>query len=236
MVCVPCGPFVMGSDPGEGDGDEMPEHVVTLSAYCIDRTEVTVTAYLACVGAGGCGSPHGPHGTDDYPVGNVTWLQAAGYCSFAGKRLPTEAEWEKAARGGCELAGDAASCDGPDERTWPWGDDAPTCDRAVFLGCGTGTARVGSVSPLGDSPYGLQDMAGNAQEWVADYYDAAWYGGCGEPCVDPTGPATSITNMRVARGGDRSGSAAAVRAANRYWFARDFADYDLGFRCAAAAP
>jgi formylglycine-generating enzyme required for sulfatase activity len=229
MVLVPAGPFVMGSDPGEGGTDEEPEHVVRLSAYCIDVTEVTAADYRACVAAAGCVAPSCEYRPDDHPVVCVDWSRAAAYCAWAGKRLPTEAEWEKAARGGCELAAPAA-CGIEDERTYPWGDAPPSCALANGEGCGGNTDAVGS-RPAGDSAYGAHDMSGNAWEWVADWYDAGYYATCASGCSDPAGPGSGAD--RVLRGGSwLYGGASDVRAAYRFWLDPTTALNDLGLRCA----
>lgn len=243
MVYVPCGPFVMGSDPGEGFDDERPEHTVALSGYCIDRAEVTNAQWRSCVAAGGCRPPaggpssrtradyHANPAFDDYPVINVDWDQATAYCARAGKRLPTEAEWEKAARGGCETIAPAA-CGIEDERTYPWGDSSPTCDIAGFFGCLRDTSGVGARSPAGDSPYGAQDMAGNVWEWVADWYDAACYATCASDCLDPAGPGSSVDGTRVQRGGSWSSDPGLLRAAHRVRSNPSNAADDVGLRCA----
>ena len=184
MVLVPAGTFQMGCDSAHNGGygcgaahsDELPLHMVTLDAYRIDRTEVTNAQYAQCVAAGGCTvpadyssstcSPYYNKATyAKYPVIHVTWHQADAYCRWAGKRLPSEAEWEKAARGAS------------DTRAYPWGDGTPTC--ALVNGdvngyCVGDTNAVGSY-PAGVSPYGALDMAGNVWEWVNDWYSDTYY-------------------------------------------------------------
>ena len=215
MVYVPCGPFVMGSDPGEGFAREMPEHVVTLSAYCIDLTEVTAAAYRACMAAGGCTAPVLAYRPDEHPVDHVDWNQMSAYCAWAGKRLPTEAEWEKAARGGCDMVA-PETCGTEDERTYPWGEEEPTCSRANYRE-GTsscmGEADTVGVRPLGDSPYGVHDMAGNVRELVSDWYGDTYYSTCASGCGDPTGP--SLGGFRIIRGGDFMHPSSYVRTAHR---------------------
>jgi serine/threonine-protein kinase len=229
MVCVPEGGFVMGSTTS--DADEQPERTVTLSAFWIDLTEVTADAFRACVEADQCAEPM-PGASCTYvdgsmgarPVDCVNWFHAAGYCTWAGKRLPTEAEWEKAARG-------------TDARTYPWGESVPSCELAVMDdgtgdGCGTdGMANVGT-KPAGASPYGALDMAGNAEEWVADWYDAGYYDVA--PDEDPPGPADYVNSPRRSiRGGAYRDGAGGLRAADR-----SFGDAEnailpgTGFRCA----
>lgn len=223
MVEIPAGPFTMGSEDLE---NEQPVRIVSLDTYWIDRTEVTVAAYRACVESGCCEAltpgercNDGVAGRDDHPITCVSWAQANRYCECQGKALPTEAQWEKAARG-------------TDGRAYPWGDTpAPNCSRAAMneggLGCGTSaTLPVGSRSPLGDSPYGVQDMAGNAWEWVADYegtYDP-------EDLDDPTGPATG--SRRVLRGASWTHSdSQRFRTTYRNFTNPALAFDDFGMRC-----
>lgn len=155
-------------------------------------------------------------GREHEPITFVSWADAEAYCAWAGKALPTEAEWERAAKGG---AG---------ERRFPWGDEAPTCERAVLFArvdCEPGVAPVGSRSPQGDSPDGCRDMAGNVAEWTAD-----WYGPYSEDAAeDPTGPAEGT--LRVMRGGNFRDPPAAVRTTAR-WGAEPTAYSEaVGFRC-----
>jgi len=195
-ILIPAGSFWMGCNAAvdsECAYDEKPYHEVTLSGYYIDRTEVTLDAYNACIDAGYCTAIDDWHsgcnsdyysGRGNHPINCVTWQQASAYCSWAGKRLPTEAEWEKAARG-------------PDGRKFPWGNGAASCSYAVMYdesaggsGCGlSSTMEVCSKSPAGDSPYHLCDMAGNVWEWVADWYAINYY--ANSPSVDPQGPDVS---------------------------------------------
>lgn len=163
MILIPAGPFTMGADEG-GEPDEHPAHVVELSAFYIDRTEVTSGDYAECVAAKRCRPPR--HIKDrfeapDRPVVGVAWKDAKDYCHFRGKRLLTEAEWEKAARG-------------KDGRTFPWGNDEPTADRGCFEWAEPRPCLPGSF-PAGDSPYGVTDMAGGVWEWLADVYDPGYY-------------------------------------------------------------
>ncbi|MFO0606558.1 MAG: formylglycine-generating enzyme family protein [Polyangiales bacterium] len=163
-VVVAAGPFVMGADAG-GEADERPRHTVTVAAFRIDRTEVSRGDFARCVRAGRCAPPRdvGPRFRDDgQPVVGVSWTQARAYCAWAGGRLPTEREWEKAARG-------------TDGRTYPWGEEAPTAARAVFgRGHDGAPDRVGA-RPAGASPYGALDMAGNVWEWTESPYDPFAY-------------------------------------------------------------
>jgi formylglycine-generating enzyme required for sulfatase activity len=222
QVFVESGLFTMGSsvDDPQANADELPQHEVTLDSFWIDRTEVTNAQYAACIAAGACSAPvHSTHfgrpELENHPVFGVSWFEAVAYCAWAGRRLPTEAEWEKAARGA-------------DERLYPWGNEAPSSDRLNFDLQHEGTFPVGSF-PAGASPYGALDMAGNVWEWTADTYDSAYY--ASSPSDNPPGPPESV-NWRVIRGGAWNTAPRAVRAANRFWSfpKRDYFD---GFRCAA---
>jgi formylglycine-generating enzyme required for sulfatase activity len=229
MALVPEGPFVMGSDPGEGDAWERPEHTVIVSSFCIDRTEVTSAQYRACSASGPCREPSCTQRTDEHPVTCVSWDDAQTYCAWLGKRLPTEAEWEKAARGGCEIVAPAA-CGPEDERNYPWGDATPTCDLASVGGC-SACQPVGAHSPAGDSPYGPSDMAANAYEWTADWLDSAYYAECGPGCYDPPGPASSPDGARAIRGGDCISLPQFARVTYRNEIEPTARPWTLGFRC-----
>jgi formylglycine-generating enzyme required for sulfatase activity len=174
MLLVPAGTFSMGADQG-GEDDEHPAHPVTLAAFYLDRTEVTNAAYTECVHAHTCrlpdaGSARANHaGSDEafrhanQPVVGVSWDDAAQYCRFRGKRLPREAEWERAARG-------------DDARRFPWGNDAPTPAHAAFgRALSTGTTDDVGTHPAGRGPYGHDDLAGNVWEWMEDEYDPIAY-------------------------------------------------------------
>ena len=229
MVWIPGGTFQMGSASG-GEDDERPAHAVTLSGYYMDRTEVTVSAYGACVSAGRCRTPlsgtfytWGEAGKERHPVNGVSWDDAVAYCGWRGARLPTEAEWEYAARGS-------------DGRTYPWGNGAPTNSRLQWSGDCGGTACAGGTTPVGThsagrSPFGLEDMAGNVWEWVSD-----WKGGYPSGAVrDPSGATSG--QYRVLRGGSwESGFAAwGVRSASRWATAASHRNFGVGFRCARGA-
>jgi formylglycine-generating enzyme required for sulfatase activity len=218
MVYVPAGEFNMGSDDTNSDADEHPRHTVSLDAYWIDRTEVTQAMYAACVQAAVCEDvahpPADAAGSD--PVQGVTWPNAAAYCEWVGRRLPTEAEWEKAARG-------------TDGRIYPWGDQAPNSELGNFEKQQDGAQPVGSY-PQGASPYGVLDMAGNVYEWVADWYDPDYYGQ--SPSENPKGAGSSL--QRVLRGGNWNSNADTLRSSNRFWAFPGRNDFD-GFRCALGA-
>jgi formylglycine-generating enzyme required for sulfatase activity len=224
MVFVPAGKFSMGSDEAdpEAERDEKPQHTPHLDAYWIDQTEVTNAMYARCVETGACTAPmhSAPYKLPEYaqhPVFGVTWFQAQEYCLWAGRRLPTEAEWEKAARG-------------TDGRRYPWGNAAPDLNLLNFGKLIGDTSEVGSY-PAGASPYGALDMAGNVWEWVSDGYRADYY--AHSPEVNPPGGASA--NQRVVRGGAWGVDARAVRVANRFWAFPGRNDTD-GFRCALSAP
>jgi len=205
LVPIPAGDFTMGCNAAvDADcaDDEQPMHVVTLSAFEIDKTEVTQAQYSACVVAGACEPPACDWNCDhtDFPASCLVWAQANAYCSFVGERLPSEAEWEKAARGEQGLK-------------YPWGADAPDCMRANMAGCADGALPVGSLT-AGASPYGVLDMAGNMVELVADWYDAGYY--AESPAADPRGPAKGT--RYGGRGGGFKSGADFLRASKRDWF------------------
>jgi formylglycine-generating enzyme required for sulfatase activity len=219
LVPVPAGEFSMGCDHAADAAcpdDEQPLHSVTLSAFEIDRTEVTQAAYTACLMDGACEPPSCDWSCDNasFPASCVTWSQAAAYCAWAQKRLPTEAEWEKAARG-------------TEGNRYPWGNDEPSCSLANMAGCGDHAVAVGSSS-AGKSPYGALDMAGNVVELVADWYDAGYY--ATSPAADPPGPKTG--KRYSGRGGGFKSGPDYLRSSKRDWYDPTDSAVSLGFRCA----
>lgn len=236
MACVPAGPFVRGCDGDTCVPPNWPAREVTLSTFAIDRREVIQLDYAACAAEGACPPAadvdlcaNGKDSVqDDLPVDCVPWEAARAYCEFVGKRLPTEAEWEKAARG-------------DDARPYPWGEDPATCDRAVMWdepygnddwGCWVGHTWAPGSKPLGDSPYGLHDMAGNAREWVADWWSAEDLAEFDGP--DPVGPASG--SQRVMKGGRDISTDDELFAYQRESEPPDFAGPSTGFRCAVSLP
>jgi len=218
MVYVSAGEFLMGSEKLMAKRNEGPEHTVYLDAFYIDKYEVTNAQYRKCGEAGACNTPSDTTYYDNadyaqHPVVYVNWYQAEAYCQWASKRLPTEAEWEKAARG-------------TDGRTYPWGEGID-CDHAQYSQCGGRTVPVGS-KPKGASPYGALDMAGNVWEWVADWYDSDYYSQ--SPGRNPLGPDSG--ESRVMRGGPRGGDPGVVRITDRYRDAPYSQNIGVGFRCA----
>jgi len=222
-VEVPAGTFQMGSTSGAPD--EQPVHRVSGAAFVMDRYEVTNARYALCVADGICSPPsltssfkrpayYGVAELADYPVIHVSWGQADTFCAWAGGRLPTEAEWERAARGTA------------DSRTYPWGDSAPDCDKANFAGCIGDTDRVGR-RPAGQSPYGVFDMAGNVWEWTADWYEAGYY--TRSPDQEPTGPDAGY--MKVMRGGCWVSGTSSLRATCRKAELPSSWAPNVGFRC-----
>jgi formylglycine-generating enzyme required for sulfatase activity len=242
-VYVPAGDFVMGSveDDFMVTADELPQHRVYLDAFWIDQTEVTNAMFAAFLNEVGNQEDGGnawmnvhitdpkivqegelwqpKAGYENHPVVQVTWYGAQAYCDWAGRRLPTEAEWEKAARG-------------TEGQTYPWGDADPTCDLTNYDGwCWVRhTTPVGSY-PEGQSPYGALDMSGNVWELVADYYAADYY--ADSPERNPTGPATG--ELHVARGGSFYMHQVNVRAAIRASYVPASSSTNVGFRCALSA-
>lgn len=256
-VRIPAGEFLMGCDANNPATPklcwerELPLHPVYLATYEIDKYEVTNQHYRACVEAGVCAPPayptsrkRGNYFSDPaynlYPVLFVSWWNARDYCQWQGKRLPTEAEWEKAARGTI------------DTRPWPWGGEFPNCTRLNFTDdtlnpwtiCVDDTVQVGSY-PTGASPYGVMDLAGNVFEWVADIYSEQYYQE--SPYLNPTGPdgaklAGAARNLFVIRGGSYRPQWFYAQVNHRHWGhhgakppkqdAPFYRNDQVGFRCA----
>lgn len=220
LLYVPGGEFTMGSDV---NSDEQPIHQVTLDAYWIDQTEVTNAMYAKCVKANQCRLPRSAKSNTreyyyynpefgNYPVISVSWNDAASYCSWVGRRLPTEAEWEKAARG-------------TDGRTYPWGNNEP--DSSLLNIDIADTTAVGTY-PGSASIYGAFDMSGNVWEWVADWYGETYYQD--SPSTNPLGPESG--ELRVLRGGSWGSADDEFHSAQRYKNGQRFNNSFIGFRCA----
>jgi formylglycine-generating enzyme required for sulfatase activity len=254
MVSVPAGSFEMGSDgsigiaecrqlyggaclPGDYT-DEEPSHIITLDDFYIDTYEVSNAQYKACVNAGVCDPPiirgsdtrssyYGDPQYDNFPVIYVKWTDAVAFCQWRGARLPTEAEWEKAARGTEAL-------------TYPWGNSfvdgiSNFCDRNCReewrnMNYDDGYADTSPVGtyPGGASPYGAMDLAGNVWEWVADWYAEDYY--ANSPTGNPTGP--SLGTDRVIRGGAWNVNGSILRTTTRTAENPNDGYYNIGFRCA----
>jgi len=223
MALVHAGEFTMGSNR---ESNEQPVHTVYLDAFYIDKYEVTNAAYSSCVTTGVCeppktqGSParnyYGDSQYDNYPVVHVVWNMASTYCEWRGASLPTEAQWEKAARG-------------TDGFAYPWGEGID-CGLANFSGCVGDITQVGNYES-GVSPYGVYDMAGNVWEWVNDWYSDTYYKS--SPSSNPQGPASG--EVRVVRGGSWYHNASFSRSSFRYRLVPTgifFLNSHLGFRCA----
>ncbi|MCB9507524.1 MAG: formylglycine-generating enzyme family protein [Myxococcales bacterium] len=256
MSCVPGGWFTRGIDDASHACDQadqppdrrpswVPASRVWVDSFYMDVYEVTIARYAECVAARGC-TPARPlyrhFDASQQPITGMTWFQARDFCAWAGGHLPTDAEWEKAARG-------------PDGDWWPWGaEPAATCERAILMddtgrACGVplpGThPETGKIAEVGSRPagrYGLYDMVGNAEEWVADWWTPSWEA-CGEDCagVNPRGPCDGADECR----GHRTKS---IRGGSWYWPAEHATGWHrrryrpsndpahhFGFRCAMSA-
>jgi serine/threonine-protein kinase len=224
MRHIPAGPFSMGSD--KNDADEMPRHSLTLGEIYMDAYEVSNALYKACVKARGCSEPLNPASHtrssyydnaqyDNYPVIYVNWDQAKTFCEWRGTRLPSEAEWEKAAGGDLE------------QKTYPWGEAVIGKTLANYNRFVGDTSAVGSY-PDGVSSYGLYDMAGNVWEWVADWYDRY--------PQNTTSNKNFGTTDRVIRGGSWYDFANSVRVSARNFYPPDRGNPNVGFRCVRSFP
>lgn len=241
MRCIPGGPFLRGSnltvrklDSGKRVKDESPPSKIVISTFLMDATEVTVEAYDRCVKAGACTYARTSYGKPylgaRQPKLGASWFQARDFCRWLGRRLPTEAEWEKAARG-------------PDGELFPWGNAAADCQKAIIkdskLGRGCGRKTTWPVASRPANRYGLFDMAGNAHEWVNDWYSPS-YQKCGGDCSgqDPRGPCAGADRCpgkkrRVVRGGSWWWPAEMARSSwRRPHFPANRPYHHFGFRCA----
>jgi formylglycine-generating enzyme required for sulfatase activity len=230
LAFVPAGEFLMGSKPGTdpfGDKFERPAHTVKLSAFWIETMEVSNAHYALCVADGACLPPqsgasrtHPDYylGYADYPVVNVTHAQAQEFCAWAGGRLPTEAEWEYAARFN-------------DGRIYPWGNATPDFALANY-GHEEGDTEPVYFHQEGATALGLRNMAGNVWEWVADWYSDEYY--ANSPEKDPPGPAEGTE--RIARGGAFATDAVFIRTTNRYARDPNRGYTNVGFRCVTRNP
>ncbi|MBI5611300.1 MAG: SUMF1/EgtB/PvdO family nonheme iron enzyme [Deltaproteobacteria bacterium] len=244
QVLVPAGSFWMGCVTGDAacKANEKPAHKLQMSAFFLDKTEVTVAAYAACVAAGACkiitdaecdvgATTYGVAGKDQHPVTCVPWNQADAFCTWAQRRLPTEAEWERAARAGLE------------NLVSPWGNEWPPTGGAGNLlddatvaanpswtgipGYNDGFAETAPVGSFPANAYGLYDMAGNAAEWVSDWYGSTYYGKT--PPADPPGPSSG--SSRLTRGSNWGIGDSDHRTSSRVVMAPAKSSGAVGFRC-----
>jgi formylglycine-generating enzyme required for sulfatase activity len=221
LAYVPAGSFIMGMGIGN-----VPQKTINVDGFWISVSDVTNKMYGQCVTTGNCAPPAQEVGTPvysnpdygDYPVVGVTWDMAANYCKWAQGALPTEAQWEKAARG-------------QDSSVYPWGSDNPGCDLLNYSGCLGHLSGVNDY-PAGRSPYGLLDMAGNVYQWVNDFYAEQYYDSM--PASNPTGPASG--DSHVIRGSSFESDAAQLQSAIRHFGGQGYHSRDLGFRCVVNQP
>lgn len=234
LMYVPAGSFIMGSDTG--NPDETPVHAVSLDGYWMDRTEVTNAMYAKFLNMKGNqleggtvwldlneplvwlsnenGSWQVLPGREDYPVVGVSWYGARAYCEWTGRALPTESQWEYAAKGS-------------EGFRFPWGNKGLDCSYSQFSGCGNRPVPAGSLSK-GASPFGVFELAGNVAEWVNDRYAEDYYEQ--SPLYNPMGPVNGY--YRVIRGGDWGSDYIALQTAHRTWAGADEQESNIGFRCA----
>lgn len=241
MILIPAGEFIMGTDSEGANADQKPAHTVYLDAFYIDKHEVTNAEYEEFILSGGYKSKklwtkkgwnfiqnnqiqaplkyrQNKISTEpDQPVIGVSWYEANAYATWAGKRLPTEAEWEKAARG-------------TDGRIYPWGDEMDFSKLSYFPHV-TKVQTVGSFAN-GASPYGVRDMAGSVWEWCADWYSESYYNQ--SPGTNSKGPGNG--EYRVLRGGAWNSIRRQLQSTYRYYEKENYQDYTIGFRCAKDVP
>ncbi len=239
MAFIPAGEFLMGRDPGDSSSswgeNATPLHEVYLGDYCIDVHETTNDEYEECVDAGRCTAPrttyphdlktyYGVSGYGEYPLVGATWDQTIQYCEWREKRLPTEAEWEKAARGPA-----------PGKRLYPWGAEPDESSQDIPASAGPLDGDVGSF-PDGESPYCVRDMSGSAPEYVSDWFSDDYY--AASPNENPTGPASGT--IHVVRGGTNCSPVTsphkvpeAYMLVNRYDCSQSEETNMIGIRCAA---
>ncbi len=229
MVSVPEGEYYVGCNRRRDrhcDADENPYHKVKLDAYYIDQYEVTIAQYRECVEEKVCRAPkeYSDFDADDQPAVGVSWNDATTYCEWAGKRLPTEAEWEQAARG-------------PDGNVYPWGNYNCGCECAVqeerqLYGCGKDSTLPVGTAKKGQSPYGTYDQAGNVWEWVYDWYDPKYF--ANSETENPKGPETG--EKKVRKGGGFANVKNYLRTSDRSPAPPEMLSNSTGFRCAKTAP
>ena len=226
MINIPAGTFIRGSAPGEGRLDEQPKRKIYVNSFAIDKFEVSNGQYMAFLeetlhkpplNVYGKNELTAENGINDLPVVQVTWHDAVDYCFWAGKRLPTEAEWEKAARGN-------------DNRLYPWGGEPPTSERAQFDGewDGKNTMKMVDSLPEGQSSFGVFQLSGNVREWTQDWYDGEYY--ANSPEKNPKGPEKGI--LKVIRGGSWRSFDSDIRVTSRGKGGFALKTHGIGFRCA----
>jgi formylglycine-generating enzyme required for sulfatase activity len=222
MVYVPEGEFTVGSEESYALVREGPEHIVFIDSYWIYKYEVTNEEFRQCIEFGACDNDLVSHPKNDYPAIYVDWYDANSYCEWIGGRLPTEAEWEKAARGIYNMK-------------FPWGNDVwcPVGGHVIpesnydYIGClDEGPGPIGGF-PKGASPYGAMDMAGNVWEWTSDWYSAEYYEN--SPIKNPTGPVYG--DLKVLRGGSWAYDYHYARVSYRFFAAPVHNSDEVGFRC-----
>ena len=222
--------FLMGSEDKNAVSDEKPSHWAEVRTFWMDRFEVTVADYQRCIDAGACSTDvrkatedercsYGGASMEQHPMNCVSWENARTYCSWAGKRLPSEAEWERAA-GGAQ------------GRPYVWGAGRPSCELTCRKekddGCDTGKSCVVGSKPSDLSVFGIADMGGNVGEWLDDWYDSAYYRLA--PRLNPTGPDKG--DRKVLRGGDFSDQFDPFRLVARDRLEPKLRSGVVGFRCA----